>query len=148
MFWSTCRPFQIVYEGEIWWLLTVTLWERVYFRIINTRPKPSRIKNGQSQAEQKNSLLERAWLVGPITITYHYLESLEKNTYSPTITKKSQYEIFIWPYAHQLFTKLFLKDATFLHIVAVMSTLPNVKHDETLSEEALLFIFSCNFKTY
>ena len=49
--------------------------------------------------------------------------------------------MFIWPYAQQLFTKLFLKDATFLHIVAVMSTLPNVKHDETLSEEAL-FIYS------
>ena len=44
--------------------------------------------------------------------------------------------MFIWPYAHQLFTKLFLKNATFLHIVAVLNTVPNVKHDETLSEEA------------
>ena len=49
----------------------------------------------------------------------------------------------------QLFTNLFLKNATFLHIVAVLNTLPNVKHpDETLCEEALLilFIFTCNFK--
>ena len=114
---------------------TVTLWERVDFRIINTRPKPSRMKNGQSQAEQKNGPMELAWL-WPITITYHYLESLGKNTYYPTITKKSQFEMFIWPYVHQLFTKLFLKDATFLHIVVVLNTLPNVKHDETLSEEA------------
>ena len=38
------------------------------------------MKNGQSQAEQKNGPLELAWL-GPITITYHYLESLVKNTY-------------------------------------------------------------------
>ena len=89
--------------------------------------------------------MELAWL-WPITITYHYLESLGKNTYCPTITKKSQFEMFIWPYVHQLFTKLFLKDATFLHIVAVLNTLPNVKHDETLSEEAYFFIFTCKFK--
>ena len=28
--------------------------------------------------------------------------------------------MFIWPYARELFTKLFLKDATFLHIAAVL----------------------------
>ena len=48
-------------------MVCVTLWERVDFRIINMRPKPSRMKYGQSQAEQKNSPLEQAWLV-----THHY----------------------------------------------------------------------------
>ena len=94
------------------------------------------MKNGQSQAEQKNSPLEQAWLV-----THHYNLPLsrifsEKYWQSNNNKKKSQFEIFIWPYAHQLFIKLFLKNATFLHIVAVLNTLPNVKHDETLSEEA------------
>ena len=96
--------------------------------------------------------LRKKWFNGAsLAWTHHYNLPLsrifrEKYVQSDNNKKISQFEMFIWPYAQQLFTKLFLKDATFLHIVAVMSTLPNVKHDETLSEEALLFTFPCNFK--
>ena len=34
-FWSTCWPFQMVYEGDFWCLCTVTFWQKVDLQIIN-----------------------------------------------------------------------------------------------------------------
>ena len=45
-FWSTCRPFQIAYEGNFWWLCTVTFRQKNIFELatwVSTRDSTLRL---------------------------------------------------------------------------------------------------------
>ena len=60
MFRSTCRLFQIAYEGDFWSLCTVTFWKKVDFLISNAH-KNSRLY-GQVAVLNSNTSLGTFWV--------------------------------------------------------------------------------------